>query len=676
MTEKKINTAGIIGIDAGGTFTDLVFLDSKTHKIKAKVKTPTVHENLINTIEAGLDEMLCMVESDAITSINLATTLATNAIVENRMRPTALILIGYNEKIAETCIKDGIFGTKCVYSINGGHDIYGEEKEKLDEEKLRKIISELPSEIEAIAVAAYFSVRNPMHEKRARETIKTLRPDLYISCGHELSTELDALKRATTAALNAGLIPIVMELLQSVQQVCEKRSISVPITVVRGDGSLVGAEWARTHPVEMIMSGSAASACGAGFLAAEQSDPRGTWIVDMGGTTTDIIRLDEEGNPIADDKGATVGGHKTLVRAIDISTFALGGDTRVSVDEHSEVVLGNRRVEALCRLADEYPHITEELKQVQNMGYSGEPLFVLKGTNKVKATTEFEEKIVKRLEDGPHSREILLYDENFIWLKYRLLENMEEKGMISFASFTPTDAVNVIGKADVWNSEASRLGAEILSGAGKEFCDAESVAEAVFQMAVRRMSLKLMKKNLELDGIELSEGGEVEELIERTLRDSSTLGKKVKLSLDGMLIGAGAPSKAFVSQAGEKLNEKAILPDNCDVAGAVGAAAGAFALIYSLRITPIKDKQIFRLHYPLGIKDFDDLDTAVEFSVDFMREWLAERAKNAGAYLPHIHCERHDEIAILPNTKGKVYLYTELSFEVTDEAIDLNKSKE
>ena len=107
MKENKIKTPGIIGIDAGGTYTDLAFISSEDWSVQARVKTPTNHDDMVKTIEEGLDLILENIDAAAICSFNLATTLATNAIVENKLRKAALILIGYNETIVKNAVADG-----------------------------------------------------------------------------------------------------------------------------------------------------------------------------------------------------------------------------------------------------------------------------------------------------------------------------------------------------------------------------------------------------------------------------------------------------------------------------------------------------------------------------------------------------------------------------------------
>lgn len=661
MSQNKISEPGIIGIDAGGTYTDLVFLKGSDYSAGARAKTPTIHSDLVKTIETGLDLLLETIEPAAIRSFNLATTLATNAIVENRLRPTALILMGYDEAIVREAAAKNTFNTEYIVMVKGGHNERGDEQEPLDQAELREKIAALPEYIQAVAVSGFFSVRNPSHENRAIEFIREMRPELYISCGHDLTTDLDAMKRATTTVLNAGLIPIVMELLASVEKVCKARDIQVPITVVRGDGTIVGADWAKLHPVEMILSGPAASACGARFLASADPDKRGTWVVDMGGTTTDIIRLDTEGKPILMDEGATVANHKTLVKAIDIHTFGLGGDTRVFYNEEHLPELGSRRVKPLCVLACQYPQIVKELKELRESGKKGEPLFLLAGAGKPQ--DDFEKDIINRLKDGPHSRNLLLSGENAPRLKYRRIEKMEQRGLVQFASFTPTDALHVLGLLDMWDGSASLLGAESMSG--KELPSARDVAAAVRVSAVKAIAKALMEDSLAVSGFPLLSGGEGRQLIDAALSEKYGLSKKIHLLLDAMLIGAGAPSGAFIPSVGDWLKEEALLPENADIAGAVGAAVGSFSLVYSIRITPLKGQAVFRVHYPPGVADFDELEEAVDFARGFMDQWMTERALKAGAKHPKVKANRTDKKAVVSGGR-EIYMYTQLSFRVID----------
>ena len=663
--EAKIKSPGILGIDAGGTFTDLVFLDGKTYEVVAKAKTPTNHKNLARTIEAGLDMILSNVDASAIQSFNLATTLATNAIVEHKNREAALILIGYNHKLVkESNLKENL-KTHYVFEIAGGHDERGNEKCPLDEERLVEAIKSIPPHIKSVAISSFFSVRNMSHENRAFELVRSIRPDIYVSRGSELSTDLDSIKRATTTALNAGLIPIVIELISSVEEVCKQKEINVPITILRGDGTIVGADWAKEHPVEMILSGPASSVCGARFLGSKEVDPRGCLVVDIGGTTTDIIRLDGAGRPVLLSEGAKVAEHQTLVKAIDITTFGLGGDTRVMLESERGIYLSNRRVVPLAKLAERYPEVYDELLELSYGSKMEEPLFVLLATDgDAEAFNEFEEKILNHLSKGPVSKQRLLAGEIAPWIAYKELDKMEERGVIEYASFTPTDALHVLGLLDKWNVEASKLGASILGNCLD--ISPEDVARDVKKKVECKIAKALMVKNFRQSGIFVEPGDACDSMLDGAMASEGELMQHVRLYLGNMLTGVGAPAWAFMPSVGEKVHEKAILPEHAEVAGAVGAAVGSFVLEYPVKITPLKDAELYRVHYPLGVKDFEELDDAIEFTEKFMQDWLLQRAQDAGAKSPRIAMSRHDETAKITKVGREIYFYTELTFSVSD----------
>ncbi len=639
MSGTRIKTKGVLGLDTGGTFTDLVFISDEDNKVLAKGKTPTIHNNLVKTIENGMDIILEKIEASAVRSFSIATTLATNAIVENRTRPTALILIGYDEDIVLDAVNENAFNTEFVYMAEGGHDNWGNEKRPLDTEKIKEIVSEFPANIEAVAVSGYFSVRNNAHENAAVEIIKAMRPELFITCGYDLSTELNAIKRATTAVLNAGLIPITIEFFDAVQFACRSRNINSEINVVKGDGSIAAIEWARLYPVEMILSGPAGSACGAQFLRGSREKDRDSWVIDIGGTTTDIIRLDENGRPVLLESGITVAGHKTLTRAIDIYTFGLGGDSRVLLNREKDISLDSRRVIPVCRLAEKYPKVIKELKLLKRKNYDEEPLFILTKTGE--SDGEFEQSIAESIAAGPRSLNRILEAVRNKSIYRNAVRNMYEKGYIEYASFTPTDALNVSGELDMGNTEASALAAEIMAD-GVRYEDAQAVAEEVRRQVIYSICMELEKRNFESYEINLDTGST--ETIKYALGIQNSKQKLLELYLNADLIGVGAPSWAFLPEAGKFVNETAVLPEHAEVAGAVGAAMGSFFLSYAIDIIPVQGGDGYRVHYPAGIADFDDAETAVEAACDFMKGWLTERAVKAGATVPDVKWIRKDEI--------------------------------
>lgn len=661
--DKIIQANGILGIDAGGTFTDLVFWGESDLKVMASAKTPTRHNDLADTIKSGLELILRQISPEQIKTFNLATTLATNAIVENKLRPSALVLIGYDFDMVEKYKKNKIFGVEHIYRVGGGHNIRGEEADAFDEAAFLRACDKFLCDVESVAVSSYFSVRNPSHELRAMDLIHTASPSTYVTCGHELASDLDALKRATTASLNAGLIPIVIELFDSVKKVCEEFNIHVPIMVVRGDGSLVSMEWARLHPIETVLSGPAASAIGACYLAGAQDYAGGACVVDIGGTTTDIISLDSRGRPILNPEGTTVGGHKTLVKSIDIYTFGLGGDSRVSLTKDKKLKIGPRRVKSICSAAAENSAVLECMDDIMTEKSVYEPLVLFYGGEHGAHFSSFEQKIMAQVKEKPVSVHRILKNEKSPYMAMTMLEEMEQKGFIEFSGFTPTDALCAIGLIDKWDGAPSRQAAEIIAQScglhPMELC--YQVCREVSRIAAKNIFMKELRSYTQLDVAACG----FEQALDFAVADVKEGDPAIQLKLNSKLIGVGAPSWAFMPLTGELLSEHPISPENAGVAGAVGAAVGTFFLRYAALILPLSSGG-FRAHLPLGIQDFTELEAAVNATIDVVTPWIAERAKNAGAHVPIVSYKREDTEAVIAGGIRKVYLSTHIYFDVSE----------
>ena len=321
-----------LGIDTGGTFTDAVLLAGGS-RVVAAAKALTTHWDLAlgigNAIRAVLAERPAQLRGP-LSLVCVSTTLATNAVVENRFSPVCTLLIGFDDAMAA---RAGLQrqGAGHVVRVAGGHGATGEESAPLDEEGVLRAVEEFGSRVEAFAVAGNFSVRNPAHELRVRELIRAHSPK-PVTCAHELSSKLDAPRRALTAALNARLTPQIRHLIEALGGVLEDLGIAAPLMIVKGDGSLMKAEIALEYPVETVLSGPAASVVGAGFLTGLADFV----VSDMGGTTTDIAIV-SGGRPVISAEGALVGGWRTMVEAVDVRTSGLGGDSEVGFDRGSRL---------------------------------------------------------------------------------------------------------------------------------------------------------------------------------------------------------------------------------------------------------------------------------------------------------------------------------------------------
>src|SRR5579859_6065264 len=345
-----------LGLDTGGTYNDAVLL-ADGRQVVASAKSLTTHQDLAigigHAIRALLGAAPSTIRRADIDLVSVSTTLATNAVVEGRFSPVCTLLIGFDDAMAA---RSGLeqHGS-AVVRIGGGHGATGDEAAALDEPAVERAVAEHAPRVEAFAVAANFSVRNPAHELRARQIIRAL-SHKPVTCAHELTSKLDAPRRALTAALNARLTPQIRHLIEALARVLADEAIDAPLMIVKGDGSLMKAQIALEYPVETILSGPAASVVGAGFLTGLEDFV----VADMGGTTTDVAVV-SGGRPVISGEGALVGAWRTMVEAVDVRTSGLGGHRAGHFDRQLRLRVGPRKAMPLALLAHRFPAVLESL---------------------------------------------------------------------------------------------------------------------------------------------------------------------------------------------------------------------------------------------------------------------------------------------------------------------------
>jgi len=355
-------------------------------------------------------------------------------------------------------------------------------------------------------------VHNPTHELRLKRLVRRL-TGLPVTCGHELTTHLHAPRRALTVALNARLISLLQQLILGVRQMLITRDVHAPLMVVRGDGSLMAAKMALEQPVETILSGPAASVIGAGYL----SQVGNAFVIDMGGTTTDIATL-RNGRPVLNLEGAWVGGQRTMIEAVDVHTTGLGGDSEVRLDEIRNLCVGPRRV--------------------------------------IPLSTPTQQEILRFLSHGPVPTSQLLGGSP-IYRRY--LDELVERGLVVTSAFTPTDAVHVLGQYRCGSVEAAELGAELwarrLGISGREFC--KRVVRQVIVQAGRAMIASALAEE---GGLTLGSQDSVGRLfIDRALGANNGGNLSVTFSIRRPLIGIGAPVDTYLPSVAEQLHTLRVL---------------------------------------------------------------------------------------------------------------------
>ena len=652
-----------LGIDTGGTYTDAVLVNSQTGEVLSTAKALTTKHDLSigiqETISAALNGDHKSVPPETISMVALSTTLATNAIAESHGAPVCLLLIGYDPELIRQYKFQHDLATNDIFYINGGHDIHGDEITPLDEQAAKEAIMKRREHVDAFAVSGYFGALNPGHELRVKQMIKDM-GDLPVTCGHELSTRFNSIRRATTVALNARLIPIIHDLIDNVRLVLEHLSIRAPLMIVKGDGSLVRAEWAQKRPVETVLSGPAASAIGAFQLAGKQD----VWAIDVGGTTTDIVEL-RQGRPRVNPEGANIGGWRTMVEAVDVNTMGLGGDSHIHGTSEKRILIGPKRVVPLCKLAAEYPQVLSILQRqarTQANKDSADVFALLGRKPNHRLSDQKDISLLKRLENGPQplTRIIDQYFRTDPWLTKRI-QSLEETGLVWLAGFTPTDALHVLQRFQHWNADASRWGAEILaSQLGMPITD---FCEKVVQGVSRQLAASIVTKAITDDG---ATAQWEKEPFARVLLESALDGVQAnqigcKLTLQRPIVAMGAPVEAYMPEAATRLNTNLIIPRHSEVANAIGAVSGGVIQRHQIYIRPLNAGLTFRLHLKKGSKDFIDLEKAVQHARKYMFPRARKLARQAGAEQVEIKMDRTDKRAKVRGHED-VYLGTQLVF--------------
>ncbi|HEY0341598.1 MAG TPA: hydantoinase/oxoprolinase family protein, partial [Steroidobacteraceae bacterium] len=498
-----------LGLDTGGTFTDAVALDGASRTVLASAKSLTTHWDLSlglgGALQAVLDALPEGARRENVTLVSVSTTLATNALVENRFSPVCTILVGFDDGMVERSGLKAEGGG--IVRVRGGHDPTGVEAEPLDEAAIDAAVQAFGPTVEAFAVAAQFSVRNPSHEKRVRDRIRSL-SGKPVTCSHELSSKLDAPKRALTAALNARLTPHIRHLLGALERVLEREGIAAPLMIVKGDGTLMKAAVALEYPVETVLSGPAASVVGASFLTGLQDFA----VADMGGTTTDVAIV-ADGRPVVRDEGAVIGGFRTMVEAIDVHTCGLGGDSHVHFDRDHRLKVGPRRTMPLSLLAHQFPLVLTLLRQLASAerlpAFAGCFAYRNPGRDPGTHLDRIEQRVWQALTTEPRPLNEFASTATGVDAIRRLVD----RGLATLAAFTPTDAMHVLGRQEGWSVEAARLGATILATdernarARAERDTPEGLAERTYQSVVREAGRVVLESTLAHDpGVESNKG--------------------------------------------------------------------------------------------------------------------------------------------------------------------------
>ncbi|MBI1922689.1 hydantoinase/oxoprolinase family protein [Candidatus Poribacteria bacterium] len=341
-----------LGIDIGGTFTDIVLIGSDGTVIGQKV--PSTPDDYARGIVAGLLPLL----PRAITQVVHGTTVATNSILERKVAQTGLITThGFRDVLEIGRLRyprlydltwsklPPLVPRRLRREVDERIGARGEIVRPLDVEGAREVIRWMVAQqVESLAICLIHSYLNPIHEKQLGALCNELAPELPVSLSCLVQPEIKEYERTSTTVINATLQPVVSQYLQTVsEKVADTLQNShLPFYVMQSNGGVMSAATAAEKPILMIESGPAAGVIGALTLA-HRVGIANVLTLDMGGTTAKASLI-EDGGVIRSPEyevggGVSVGtrlnrggGYPLRVPAIDIAEVGAGGGSLVRVD--------------------------------------------------------------------------------------------------------------------------------------------------------------------------------------------------------------------------------------------------------------------------------------------------------------------------------------------------------
>lgn len=630
MTASQHITQPIhLGIDTGGTFTDGVLFTPQQRTVIRKAKVLTTHEDLTVCVSNVLDALLGE-EEIPIELVSLSTTLATNAIAEGKRKPVGLLLLGYDPQLVYQYHFDREFGTRHFFFIQGRHELNGLEQTPLDEAEIARAVMECKDEVEAFAICSYAGFGNSSHEERAAQIVADL-TGLPVVQAHHLSSELDSIRRAITASLNASLLSPLKSFLDAIETIFSRRGIHCPIMVVRGDGSTVQASFARWRPVEMIHSGPATSSIGGHFLAGVDD----ALVIDIGGTTTDIA-LVQQGVTQVVQGGATVGPYRTCVNTIKVRSLGLGGDSHIQFDAHQNLTIGPQRVLPLSHLCHDYPALRADLLARLNgpLFPRGLEYWIPQRLPSRPFKSPRTNWIIELLQKGPQPMVRLLKAVGAVSAIQVDVDELINQEIILRAGFTPTDLLHVSGEFTPWDVEIAQKVTEWAAHYWEE--DTEAFIFRVKNQFTRKIVAEIIQllsgRKLSEPSLGIYDKGLDSWLFEENLSSSNPfLGSRFFLKVP--IVGIGAPAKAFLPQVAQALDTEIVFPANYEVANAVGAAVGHVIIRRDGEVYPCVEGTAITGYFArvAGMqKKFINYQEALAFAKTSLRDAVIEETLNAG----------------------------------------------
>ena len=351
----------IVGIDVGGTFTDLLLVDGDGNLLVEK--TPSTPADIAAAVLTVLEKAESTLDLDRPLVHDLGrlvhgSTVAANAFLERKGARMAFIATkGTRDTlVTRRMYREDMYDTRSgeppplvtrdnVLEVEERVDHKGNVITPLNEDDVLGVIREIQRrDIEAVGVCYLFSFRNPTHELRTKQLLQEHLPDVPVSTSYEVCPEIRDFERASTTHLNAYLQPPVEKYLRELDAALRERNASAPLQVMHSYGGVTGAKEAAEKPVNLLLSGPAGGVIGSAFLGKAAGYPN-IISFDMGGTSCDISLIRDSTPNLSTPINATSShckfeGWDVLIPFIDIHTIGSGGGSVAWIDRGGGVHVG------------------------------------------------------------------------------------------------------------------------------------------------------------------------------------------------------------------------------------------------------------------------------------------------------------------------------------------------
>jgi N-methylhydantoinase A len=344
---KRSGAGYRLGVDVGGTFTDLLLLDEKRSRTFMAKVLSTPGDSSIGVLtgiekicrDAGIDPL-------DIDDVMHGTTVATNTVLTNAGARVGLVTTkGFRDvlQIARSYVPGGLGGwvifnktpplapLETTIEANERIAADGSILIPLDEIALRRDLASLAGKgIEALTVSLFNSYVNGKHERRIAEIAADVMPNIPVSISSDVIPEMYEYERTETTVVNSYIRPVVSKYIRNLEAELQRKMKGVKLHILRSDGGLSSAETATSSPVNLLMSGPAGGVAGALWIA-RRAGFKNLLTFDMGGTSTDVALIE---NGVAQTRRETRVGHVTVrAPSIDVRTVGAGGGSIAYVPE-------------------------------------------------------------------------------------------------------------------------------------------------------------------------------------------------------------------------------------------------------------------------------------------------------------------------------------------------------